>query len=247
MTPNRPPGSHRQVLVLCEPHDASALWATAGLEQRTDRVDIVTSPMFATARRWEHRIRGDVAEFEVTLADGRRISSNDPWPVLNRLSFVPGHHFATVEGDDRDYALQEFHALFLSWLTAYSGRMLNRPSPRFLGGHWRHPAAWAILAARAGLRVPPYRSTDGPSVPLERCETVFVVEGQVVAPSTVEAPALEACRRLAELSGDGLVGVELAPQEQGKCEFVSATPMPDLAKGGERLLDVLASVLLPVP
>jgi hypothetical protein len=178
------------VLVLCEAHDEPALWAAAGLERRVGPVDVVTSPMFAAATTWEHRIRGDVAEFEITLADGRRISSASPRPVLNRLTFCPGDPFRAADGEDRDYALQEFHALFLSWLSAHPGPMLNRPSPQFLAGHWRHPSAWAVLAAKAGLVTPAYRhagnghrrGSSPPSGPVGGAsETVFVVDSEVVA------------------------------------------------------------------
>jgi hypothetical protein len=246
--------SHPGVLVLCEPDDVSALWAAAGLEERTGRtVDVVTAPMLTGARTWEHRIRGDVAEVEITLADGRRISSRRPRPVLNRLSIVPSHFLGAVEGSDRDYAVQELHALFLSWLWAHPGPMLNRPSPQFLGGHWRPAAGWAVLAARADLPTARYRLTsddlleDTPvSVPpgSGRAETVFVVAGQALAPSAVPSWLVEACQRLAALTGDDLVGVDVARVGGGSWEFVTASPIPNLYAGGERLVDVLAATLV---
>jgi hypothetical protein len=244
------------MLVLCEAHDQPALWAAAGLEQRVGPVDVVTSPMFAAASGWEHRIRGDVAEFEITLADGRRISSASPTPVLNRLTFLPRQPLMGEDGEDRHYALQEFHALFLSWLSSHPGPMLNRPSPQFLAGHWRHPSAWAVLAAKAGLVTPTYRhagnghrpGSSPPSGPLaDPSETVLVVDREVVAGPAVPVDALDACRRLARLTGDGLLGITLMPVGGGTWEFVTATPLPDLATGGERLLDVLAATLHEEP
>lgn len=254
-------GEHRRrrargVLALCEAHDQPALWAAAGLEQRVGPVDVITSPMFAAASTWEHRIRGDVAEFEITLADGRRISSASPKPVLNRLTLLPSYPFTGADRGDRDYALQEFHALFLSWLSSHPGPMLNRPSPQFLAGHWRHPSAWAVLAAKAGLVAPAYRHADNghppgsspPSIPDGGAsETVFVIDGEVVAGPAVPVDALDGCRRLAQLTGDGLVGITLMPVGGGTWEFLTATPLPDLAIGGERLLDVLAAALQEGP
>jgi hypothetical protein len=245
---------HPGVLILCEPHDESALWVAAGLEERTARpVDVVTGPMLTGARTWEHRIRGDVAEVEITLEDGHRISSTRPRPVLNRLSFVWTHPLTPVASADRDYAMQEFHALFLSWLWAYPGPMLNRPSPQFLGGHWRHPAAWAVLAAKAGLPTGRYRQTsddwpESPRIPAPSSrgpvETVLVVAGQVLASPAVPAPMADACQRLAALTGDDLVGIDLVQAGSGSWEFVSASPIPSLFAGGNRLLDVLAAVLV---
>jgi hypothetical protein len=109
-----------------------------------------------------------------------------------------------------------------------------------------------VLAAKAGLVTPAYRhagnghrpGSSPPSGPVGGAsETVFVVGGQVVAGSAVPVEVLEACRRLAQLAGDGLVGIALMPVRGGEWEFVTATPLPDLATGGERLLDVLAAEL----
>jgi hypothetical protein len=245
---------HPGVFVLCEPNDESALWVAAGIQERmAGPVDVVTGPMLIGAGTWEHRIRGDVAEVEITLEDGRRISSLRPRPILNRMSVVSTPLFSAVASADRDYAVQEFHALFLSWLWAYPGLVLNRPSPQFLGGHWRTPAAWAVLAAKAGLPTAHYRYTsdDHPEdlhIPLPSAhrpvETVVVVAGQVLASPAVPTPLADACQRLAALSGDEVVGIDLARAGRGSWEFINASPSPSLLAGGERLLDVLVGVLL---
>lgn len=238
------------LLVLCESHDVSALWAARGLAKRVDGpVDIVTGAMLGSARTWEHRIRGDVAEVEITLMDGRRISGAQPRPVLNRLSYAPGERMRAVGGADGDYAVQEFQALFLSWLAALPGPMLNRPSPQFLAGRWRIPAAWAVLAAQAGLETAPLRR--GAVDPAEQYadnghqSTVFVVAQRVVASSEVPVSVLDGCRRLGALAGDDLLGIRLAATDGWR--FVGATPLPDLTTGGDALLDALAATLVGAP
>ncbi len=233
------------VLVLCEPYDSSALWAADGLARRVDGpVDVVTGPMLGDARTWEHRIRGDVAEVEITLADDRRISDRHPRAVLNRLSYAPAERLRRVGGEDADYAVQEFQALFLSWLTALPGPMLNRPSPQFLAGHWRNPAGWAVLAARAGLATIPLRRRGDDPAQQYRSEpggiTVFVVLQRIVAPPGVPETVLDACLRLGALSGDDLLGIQLV---DSPWRFLSATPLPELTAGGEALLDLIADVL----
>jgi hypothetical protein len=235
------------VLVLCEPYDTSALWTAAGLARRTSsQVDVVTGDMLGDARTWEHRVRGDVWEVEITLGDDRRISSQSPRAVLNRLSFAPSERLRRVGGEDADYAVQEFQALFLSWLTALPGPMLNRPSPQFLAGHWRNPAGWAVLAARAGLATVPLRSTAGEQPPLGEV-TVLVVMQRIVAPPGVPGSVLDACLRLAALSGDDLLGIQLTPADDPPWRFAGATPRPELTPGGDDLLDLLADVLAGAP
>jgi hypothetical protein len=250
------------VLVLCDPNDVIAEWAARGLERRIGPVDVVLSAELAHALRWEHRVGQDAPVAEVTLGDGRRVTSREPCGVLNRLTFCPTHRLDAVGGKDRDYAVAEFQALFLSWLQALPGPMLNRPTSMGLGGHWRHPSAWAALAGRAGLATPPYRQTDqdSPDVvstppahrvdahrqpPFWRAPVTATVVGQtVVAPPEVPEPVLAACARIAELAGDELLGIDLAQTPVGDWEMLAATAMPDLRLGGEAVLDALAKELL---
>lgn len=224
------------LLVLCEQDDQSAAWVARSLP---GPVEVVTAPMLVTDCAYEHRIRGDVAEVELTLADGRRISSRRPASVLNRLSHGAAETLrARADDGDGDYAALECHALFLSWLTALPGAMVNRPAPHFLAGHWRNPAGWAMLAARAGL--PTW--TRSPSAGVTRRPdgvTVFVVAGQVIGPAHLPAPVRDACARLGALSRDTLLGVTLSPA----WVFEGATPLPDLRAGGRPLLAALAAVL----
>lgn len=249
------------LLVLCEPADGSALWAAAGLRRRTSGpVDVVTGAMLGSALGWEHRLRGDDAEVDITLADGRHITS-EARPVLNRLLSVPTERLAAVAGPDLEYARQEMQALFLSWLHALPGPMLNRPSPQFLGGHWRHPSQWAVLAAGAGLAAAPFRQSadDPPELAMlppapRRADTgwlpaapppvtVFVVAGRVVPPRPLPGDLGEGCRQLAKLAGDELLGIDLQLGPSGTWELVTASSVPDLRSGGEPLLDALADAL----
>ena len=254
---------HPMALVLCDPNDAIAWWAARGLESRLGPVEVVTSGALANAVRWEHRVGQGSPVAEVILGDGRRVSSREPCGVLNRLTFCPTDRLDAVGGRDRDYAVAEFQALFMSWLQAFPGPMLNRPTSMGLGGHWRHPSAWAVLAGRAGLGMAPYRQsqddlpemaatppayrTDGRVMPpASRSPVTVTVIGQsVIGPPEVPEDILAACRRLAALSGDELLGVDLAPSALDGWQMLAASPTPDLRTGGESVLDALAKELLP--
>jgi len=144
------------ILVLCDTGDDGAYWAAEGLSARGRQVTLVTAEALAGAEAVEHRLGGRDAAAPVVairLRDGRRIASDIPAAVLNRLSFLPPAAPGQVAEDDRDYAVQEMNALSLSWLAALPGPVVNRPTPQGLGGAWRHPAHWIALAARAGLPV----------------------------------------------------------------------------------------------
>lgn len=241
------------ILVLCENFDAAALWAAARLQARGRETMVVTAPDLDAAVRWEHRVgRSGAASIEIELADGRRVSSREPAGVLNRLSFVPTARLDRTAGADRDYAVQEMNALFLSWLQALPGPVLNRPTPQGLGGNWRHPSAWALLAGQAGLAAAPYLQScdsDPDAVWLAQrpsaAVTAFAVGGRTVAPPGVPDSVREGCLRLARAAGEALIGVDLIEQPGGRWEVLGASPRPDLMLGGEPVVEALGEVLTP--
>ena len=240
------------ILVFCDTFDLPALWAAGRLTARGIAVDVVTAQVLESALQWRHTIAADGdAHVAIELADGRRISSDSPAAVLNRLSQVPRTRVDHVGGDDRDYAAQEMGALFLSWLEAMPGPLVNRPTPQGLSGRWRHPSQWAVLAARAGLAVAPYRQsheTDPDrawlSDPRPDAVAVFAVSETAIAPAAIPEPVRQGCLRLAQEAGEALLGIDLVPGRDGAWLMVGASPNPDLMRGGEPLIDALARLLI---
>jgi len=208
--------------------------------------------MLAYSLRWEHRLGTEGASIEITLADGRVIRSDSTYGVLNRLQTIPSAHLR-ASPTDRDYAVQELFAFFVSWLNVFPGAVLNPPTPQGLSGQWRHASEWVVLAARAGLPSLPYRQTSHDKIDTSRLigrlvprdtpvQTVIVVGGHVVG-SNVSPEIAEGCKRLAEIVNTPLLGVEFTSGLAGHWTFAGATPLPDLTLGGQALLDVLARVL----
>jgi hypothetical protein len=257
-------------LIICTPEDEAALWAYQGLRARgLAPLELVMAGDLAFARHWEHRIGAAGASTDVVLADGREIRGREVRGVLNRLQWLPTDSLALIRPGDREYVSQELAAFYLSWLYSLPAPMLNRPTPQGLAGQWRHPSAWAWLATMARLPVADLHKTSqdldghgalgspylppganpslfsGPPV-----QTVFVIAGCVIGPPLPTA-IREGCQRLAALSGAGLLGIDLlpggppyvAPVPPGAWTFGTASPIPDLRRGGEELLDQLAVAL----
>src|SRR5215471_12436794 len=203
----------------------------------------------AAAGRLEHRVGGRGAAFELELADGRRLSSRTVKGLLNRLSFLPSACLRRMGGPDRDYAVQEIYALYVSWLHSLAGPLLNPPTPQGLCGNWRHPSSWTALAVQAGLAAVPYRqsSKDDPTALWQGVAdpapaTVFVVGDRIVMPAAVPRRLDEACRRLACAAGVNLLGIDLSLGADGQWRFAGASVMPDLMRGGEPVMDALAEL-----
>jgi hypothetical protein len=240
-------------LVLCPSNDIAALWAYRGLLARgLAPLELVNAEVLAHALTWEHRVTSNGAWTRITLADGRTLSTETIQGVLNRLVVVPDAQIARASLADRDYARQELHALYMSWLMAIPGVALNRPTGQGLSGAWRHISEWVALAARAGLPTRPYHQSGAvpldlwaPATAAQPDDTVVsaIVIGERVCGSVL-APAIEeACCRLARLAGVGILGVDLAQASNGDLYFAAASPTPDLRLGGASLLDTLAAEL----
>lgn len=238
------------VLVLCEEYDMVALWAADGLRSQGLTVAIITGADLATAEHWEHRVGRAGVVFELELAGGRHFSNREVWGALNRLSYLPAAWIQRLGGSDRDYAIQEMYAFYLSWLHSLPGPLLNPPTPQGLCGNWRHPSVWVALAGRAGLPTPIYcqSSDDDPdafwkpaTVPAPT--TVFVVNEQVIAQAGLPEQLRDPCIRLARAAGARLLGIDFAPSAAGEWCFAGASVMPDLFRGGEPLIGALAEAL----
>jgi hypothetical protein len=239
------------ILVLCHEADASAMWAADALRRRGLSPTVLTGLDLAAVRGWRHTVGPDgKAECTLRFEGGRSLHGAEVRGVLNRLSFLPWAWLSRVGGPDRDYAAQEMHAFYLSWLHALPGPMLNRPTPQGLCGNMRHPSAWIALAARAGLPVRAFRQscTDDPADPWQPSHdpldrTVLVAGTRVIGPDALVQPHRAACLRLARDAGCALLGIDFAAEPKGEWRVTRACPAPELTQGGEALADALAEAL----
>ena len=151
-------------LVLAHIGDDTAAEVAFRLRRRVgpSRVRIVTPEELVLAPSWAHALDDAGPRTRIRLANGEVIGDPQPIAVFNRLRFVTAIQFDVAATVDREYATMELHALLLSWLASLRCPVVNRPSPRGLGGDDRTILEWLRLANRAGLPVRAMRATtDG--------------------------------------------------------------------------------------
>jgi hypothetical protein len=234
-------------LLLCTSDDHPALWAADRLRARGLTPLVVLTPeLLHFGIGWQHRLGNDDApSVQFTLADGRVIRSSEIRGVLNRIAGLSPHLVRRLVPGDQSYALQEWTALHISWLSALEVPVLNRPVMQGLCGAWRHESEWTWLAARAGLPAMPFRQDGLPRLRPARLaisrqtRPVFVVDGRVVG-GDLSAATATACASMAHLSSTRLLGIEL---DAAGDTFVNASPRPDLRLGGEPLITALHEAL----
>ena len=162
-------------------------------------------------------------------------------------------YVAHVAAEDERYVSDELFALLLSWGSSLPGRVLNPPTPQGLAGTWRPMSEWVALASSVGLPTLPYRySSDDveqhegwyepPPVPPDAEARTVVVVGRRVVGQPVPRELAARCCELAQRVATPLLGVDLARVDE-RWVFAGATVTPDLQRGGDPLLDALASYL----
>jgi len=242
-------------IILCFEGDLSALWACQGLrEAGLAPIELVTAGALAFAKSWEHRIGSEGIRLKVEVADGRVFCSSQIKGVLNRLASAPEGFVQRAALEDREYASGESSAFYLSWLGGLPG-VINRPTPHGLPGTWRHISEWALLADQAGFTTPPYRQSSASrpeegylslAPPGAVVNTVIVFRGELYG-AAVPSAVGEACRKLAEVAGTELLGVDLFLAGDGALMFAHATPLPNLTLGGTDLIAALARAFQTAP
>jgi hypothetical protein len=163
------------------------------------------------------------------------------------MAYLSPHLVAHLASADQSYALQEWTALHVSWLSSLTAPVLNAPGMHGLCGAWRHESEWTWLAARAGLPTDTFvqrgTSASGSRVGAESgsasAQSIFVVNDRVIGDGLSEDTAA-ACRELRRLAGTRVLGISLDPVRRS---FVTATPRPDLTAGGEPLVSALYDAL----
>lgn len=235
-------------LILCSSSDASALWASEGLRALgLGPLFLLTTEMFSSAVTWEHRVGNGGATLSLQLGGGYGISDHTLKGVLNRLTGPPLGVIHQVASADRDYALQEMNAFYLSWLKSLSCPVLNPATPQGLPGRWFHISELVMLAHQAGLTTPTYRQTGSDAAeagfrPLAPAQTLVqrvVVLCDEVFGAELPAQVRERCCNLAKVCRTPLLGVDLYATADDPWTFSHATPLPDLHVGGMRLLQGL--------
>ena len=253
------------LLVLCDIDDLGALNVARRARLRGVDVLVLTAQALSFAVRRSHRLDDRGSRTEITLADGRTVRDRDLTAVLNRLPGAPADAWQRAAPSERHYAVAELHAFTLSWLSALTCPVRNRPAPDCLAGPVRHPVVGLAAALASGLSCPPgyLRATSeadpasaillaaaraaGPS---GRGVHVVAIDGVIITPQVPDAVHVGVRRFAAAMAADrALLGVDFVVGDDGWW-FAGAGPLADLTSHpavADRVLDVLGCVPATIP
>lgn len=153
--------AHIRFVILAHVDDATALQVYTALRARygSDLVELVSSEQLACAPHWTHRLHNSGVTTELLLSDGTLLASRGLGLVFNRLRYVTMPHFASASEEDRNYAIMEMQALWLSWLASLPCPVVNQVTSVNSGIRECSHGEWLHLAGRAGLPTQGYHVT----------------------------------------------------------------------------------------
>lgn len=230
-------------LVLAHADDGGAWWAAQGLQARGLQPLELWTPLDLRSFVWNHHLTVDGVTTTITGAGTRSIASDELCGVLNRLPSTPQPPPSRILDADRRYAEEELFAFHLSWLAALGCPVVNRPSPRGLCGTVIEAFELRVLAARRSLPVvamqessrrPPGFVVEEPSYAHE----VWLCREKCFG-SALASEVGDACREIAKELGLDLAVFRFT--DEGRLLHIDI--LPDLAAGGEDLLDALAAAM----
>ena len=163
--------------------------------------------------------------------------------ILVRSPTILDKELAHIIPANRSYVAAEMNAFLVYWLSVFERPVLNRPTPRSLGGPGWYPEHWMHCAASIGLRVSPMVravASTGIDAAAWKDHAPQFVELTIVGERTfgdAESGLVDKARRLASTSGVTLVAFRF-DGPTADAHFLMADPFPSLDDG-----DVAAAVL----
>jgi len=221
------------ILVLAQPRDEPARRLVEAWRAHDARLLVVAD---LSKPGWRHWL-GEPGD-ERAVVGGEVVPTVAVTGVLVRIGGVTAEDLPHVVEPDRAYVAAEITAFLTSWLTALPCPVLNRPVSNSLMGAPHGNEGWAIVGARAGLRVahPRVAFPSPPPAPWPREAVTVSVLGERVF-GDVPPELADQARRLAAAARVELLAVSF-DSAAPNAAFLGAHLWPDLA------LPALAAALL---
>jgi hypothetical protein len=216
------------IVVFASAEDASARrlvqrWATHGA--------VLMTPADLSRAGWRSNSRHPAASRFV--ASGRVHDASEIDGVLIRSATIAERELTKITPSDRTYVAAEMNAFLVYWFATLGRPVLNRPTPRSLGGPGWYPEHWIHCAASVGLTTPRVTRTVSPegvdpaawpdhaTAPVE-----LTIVGER-AFGAAESDLIGKARALARAAGVGLVTFGFDGPTAGS-RFLVADPFPAL-------------------
>lgn len=215
------------IIVIASCYDEGA--RTVAARWGTDRAAVLTCADLSVPG-WRHY--SAAAGTSVAVVSGRAVPVEDITGVVTCLPSVSELELLHILPAERAYVASEMTAFLLSWLSALTCPVVNRPSPVCLCGPFWRPEQWAHAASRAGMRVQPVSRrvalTAEATPAVAESITVTVVGERCFGQA--DPAVMAGVRRLAKAANVDMLAVRVSGPEPG-ATFLAANLCPDLTCG----------------
>jgi hypothetical protein len=212
------------IIVIASCYDQGA--RTVAARWGTDRAAVLTCADLSVPG-WRHY--SATPGTSVAVVSGRAVPVEDITGVVTCLPSVSELELLHIVPAERAYVAAEMTAFLLSWLSALTCPVVNRPSAVCLCGPFWRPEQWAHAASRAGMRVQPVSrrvALTAEATPAAAESITVTVVGERCF-GQADPTVMDGVRRLARAASVDMLAVQVSGPEPG-ATFLAANLCPDL-------------------
>ena len=212
------------IIVIASCYDQGA--RTVAARWGTDRAAVLTCADLSVPG-WRHY--SATPGTSVAVVSGRAVPVEDITGVVTCLPSVSELELLHIVPAERAYVAAEMTAFLLSWLSALTCPVVNRPSAVCLCGPFWRPEQWAHAASRAGMRVQPVSrrvALTAEATPAAAESITVTVVGERCF-GQADPAVMAGVRRLARAAGVDVLAVQVSGPEPS-ATFLGADLCPDL-------------------
>lgn len=142
-----------KILILAHANDLFAHYVADTIKRcfSPEAIRLILAEDLVYAVHWMHEINNETINTRIDFADGSCWETGDTGVIFNRLKNCSVPLFSHAEIDDRNYAMMETTALWLSWLKSFTCPIVNPIQPASFGNSPRSDLQWAALINKVGL------------------------------------------------------------------------------------------------
>ena len=221
------------ILILAHTQDEPAQWLFNRLSSGQSEILLLSDLDLLEATQWLHYLSNNKTETSFCLKNGQKVELAKVQMIINRLQYIYPVHWTGSSDKERNYAQQEYHAFFASWLQAYQGILYNPPTVNSLCGTNPGKIVWLSMAKISGFRIPEnsfYVNSDNNISDdiLFRASSELKI-AVVLDHEVINAPLayINACLRLSGKTNLPLLCIYFIKDQQNNWSVAGATPLPD--------------------
>ncbi len=239
-------------VIFCNKEDMEAAWLYEQLttDPKAD-IEILFIEDLYYCKDWKLKINDQLSFAQVTLANGRIISTKNVTLFLNRVNIISHPFWKMKDLADQLYFEQEWNAFLLGWLKAFEAVLINPVNPYCLSGYSGNSIATSLLAYKAGFKIKEQEySLNDENIDhlyfqnIDAGTASILVYNKKSYCSISLSSLAEQCLNLASLCHCNLMEIFIEKERNGEFIFLTANSLPAFSKYAHSFVNALRCAII---